>query len=175
VCVIVQVGKQFDLQVLLHKVDLYLNSQAHNMTTAYAIGPRGRVSDSTRSPSADVWKWFKLADGAGLTVCLPAIAKQIKQNKGTCAVDENLEGLSLAACNEVSEARLGVLGTCNVTDVARESPGTGPSSLLSSCTAPRHENQSNPEPKGSLADTRTAVPELFMSCFPCCLLHARCC
>jgi hypothetical protein len=50
------------------------------------------------------YKWFKLADGAGLTVCLPAIAQQIKQNTGTCANDENLEGLSLAACKVLLKA-----------------------------------------------------------------------
>jgi hypothetical protein len=103
VCVIVQVGKQFDLQVLLHKVDLYLNSKAHNMTFAYAT--RGGGFLAKLAAKSDVWKWFKLADGAGLTLCLPAIAKKIKQSSpSTCAVDQNLEGLSLAACKVLLKA-----------------------------------------------------------------------
>jgi hypothetical protein len=83
---VLQVGKKFDLRLLLHKVDLYLDSRAPEM---YSHDPTGE---------SNYWKWFKLADGAGLTVCLPAIAKTIaKQHKASCALDENLQGLSSAA------------------------------------------------------------------------------
>lgn len=86
-----QVGKKFDLRLLLHKVDLYLESRAHDML--FQLG------------GSNYWKWFKLADGAGLTVCLPAIAMTIaKQHKSSCTLDENLQGLSSAAYQALVKA-----------------------------------------------------------------------
>jgi hypothetical protein len=90
--VLLQVGKKYDMQLLLHKVDLYLESRAAEMKWP--------------TPHAVCWMWFKRADVAGLTVCLPVIAKRIMQAgyKSTCAVDENLEGLSVAACKVLLKA-----------------------------------------------------------------------
>ena len=81
-----QVGKKFDLQLLLHKVDLYLESRVLDMETS-------------KNTYASSWGWFKRADRAGLTVCLPAIATRIrKQGKATCKSDKHLRSLSAAAC-----------------------------------------------------------------------------
>jgi hypothetical protein len=81
------VGRKFDLQLLLHKVDIYLESRAPEMF--------GEISVQER---AKYWRWFKLADGAGLTVCMPAIAKRITEDsRCSCQRKENLHGLSEAA------------------------------------------------------------------------------
>jgi hypothetical protein len=87
-----QVGKKFDMQLLLHKVDLYLESRAAEMKWP--------------TPHAAYWMWFKQADAAGLTMCLPAIARRIVQAgyKSTCAVDDNLQGLSAATCKVLLKA-----------------------------------------------------------------------
>jgi hypothetical protein len=84
--VLLQVGKKFDLHLLLHKVDLYLESRVLDMETY-------------KNTYASSWGWFKRADRAGLTVCLPAIAKRIcKQRKATCKANKNLQTLSAKAC-----------------------------------------------------------------------------
>jgi hypothetical protein len=91
------VGRKFDLQLLVHKVELYLKSCAPKMTTG-KLWPNkaSSVGGEYYTPASDVWMWFKLADSAGLTVCLPAIAKRITEFKHTCKQDENLQGLSAA-------------------------------------------------------------------------------
>jgi hypothetical protein len=80
------------MQLLLHKVGLYLQSRAAEMKWP--------------TSQAACWMWFKRADAAGLTVCLPAIAKRIVKAgyKSTCTVDENLQGLSAAACKVLLKA-----------------------------------------------------------------------
>lgn len=87
-------GKKFDMQLLLHKVDLYLEPRAPEMTR--------------KQPQQDYWKWLKLADSAGLTVCVPAIVKRITEgNKHSCTKDENLQGLSVASFSALVKALAG--------------------------------------------------------------------
>ena len=87
-----QIGKKYDLQLLMYKVDLYLESRAGEM---YASARYGDY----------FWKWFKLVDGAGLTVSLGAIASRIViMHKSSCKSPENLQGLSPAAIQALTAA-----------------------------------------------------------------------
>jgi hypothetical protein len=81
----------------MHKVDLYLERRAPEMFFS-------------ARPERDPRRWLKLADSAGLTVCLPATAKRISTDRNECTNDENLEGLSTAAFKALLKALAGA--TC---------------------------------------------------------------
>lgn len=84
------VGSKFDIQLVLHKVDLYLRSRAAVMVS----GPDSSINS--------VWQWMGLADKAGLTVCLPKLAdKAVSVDRAGCENREGLEGLSSAVLLEM--------------------------------------------------------------------------
>lgn len=104
---LLRVGSQFDLQLVLHKVDLYLRDHANDLTASEAI-PRGTavaVANTGDEAPESVWKWLQLADRSGLTVCLAALADRAAQvDWQACSKDENLQGLSPAAMRQLVKA-----------------------------------------------------------------------
>jgi len=103
---LLRVGSQFDLQLVLHKVDLYLREHANELTAgAYAGGFAFAGSSASAPETQTVWKWLQLADKSGLTECLAALgARAAEVDWRACGSDENLQGLSIAAMKELIKA-----------------------------------------------------------------------
>jgi hypothetical protein len=88
---LLKVAARYDIQCVLHKVDLWLSSKASYMKASSA------TAESKEPPPADsVWRWLHLADKSGLTVCLPAIARRaVELDRAGCSSDK-LQQLGLS-------------------------------------------------------------------------------
>jgi hypothetical protein len=87
---LLKVGSKFDIQLVLHKVDLYLKPRARLMQSGADTDP------------ASIWRWIRLAETAGLTVCLSKLAdRAVAVDRAGCEDRQKLDGLSKGMLMEI--------------------------------------------------------------------------
>jgi len=105
---LLEVGSRYDLQLVLHKVDLYLCAKARTMSADVAS-------------EECVWSWLWKADKAGPTMCLEAVARRaVAVDRSGCGKAENQQGLSPAALKALVNALTPVPSPRNTTNVSED-------------------------------------------------------
>lgn len=92
---LLRLATQYDIQLVLHKVDEWLN---RNYSALKPPPAPGAPEAAASAPTNSVWKWMHLADKSGLTICLPNIAKRaVEVDRAGSSKTDNLLGLSSGA------------------------------------------------------------------------------